>query len=96
MSYKISLYVDDIRNAPEGWACSRTYQSTISLFETGWFEIDKLSLDHDLGEEKTGYDIAKYIVENNIKINEIFLHTANPVGRDNMYQLLTRYGYKVN
>jgi hypothetical protein len=31
------------------------------------------------------------MVENNIKVPVIFIHTANPVGRDNMKQLLGRY-----
>ena len=47
------------------------------------------------GEEKTGYDIAKYIVASNIKIKEGFkIHSANPIGRYNISQLLTHYGYQ--
>ena len=52
-----------------------------------------LDLDHDLGEEKTGYDICKFIVENQIPILGYTLHTMNPVGRQNMKQLLSHYGY---
>ena len=46
-----------------------------------------------MGEEKTGYDICKFIVENQISILGYALHTMNPVGRQNMYQLLSHYGY---
>ena len=56
---------------------------------------DIISLDHDLGEDKTGYDIAKYIVENQIKVGAVAIHSANPVGKFNINQLLTHYGYKV-
>ena len=44
---------------------------------------------------ETGYEVAKFIVEygfeNNIWPNEIYFHTDNPVGRKNMYQLLSHY-----
>ena len=56
---------------------------------------DIISLDHDLSEDKTGYDIAKYIVENQIKVGAVAIHSANPVGKFNINQLLTHYGYKV-
>ena len=55
-----------------------------------------LDLDHDLGETKTGYDICKFIVENELtKCGYIILHTQNPVGMANMKQLLSHYGYAV-
>lgn len=53
-----------------------------------------IDFDHDLGRRKTGYDIAKYIVENNIPIKGFRIHSMNPVGSKNIYELLTRYGYK--
>ena len=56
-------------------------------------EILYISFDHDLGEIKTGYDIAKYLVENEIKAY-YNIHSANPVGRFNIEQLLQHYGYE--
>lgn len=92
------LYVDDIR-FPEylhqigaNITVARTYQEAIDYIDMNY---DLVSLDHDLGEEKTGYDIAKYIVENQIKVGAIAIHSANPVGRFNMEQLLTHYGYNI-
>lgn len=52
-----------------------------------------VDFDHDLGENKTGYDVAKYIVENNIQNLDFYIHSMNPVGRDNIVQLLTHYGH---
>jgi hypothetical protein len=54
-------------------------------------QIDLLSLDHDLGDEKTGYDVAKFIVCEGIKIPHINIHSANPVGKENIRQLINRY-----
>ena len=91
------LYVDDIR-FPEYFhqigveiTVARTYDEAIQYLGD---EYDVISLDHDLGEDKTGYDIAKYIVENQIQLNGFRVHSANPVGRFNIVQLLTHYGYK--
>ena len=88
------LYVDDIR-FPEYFhqigaeiTVARTYDEAIQYIDNSY---DIISLDHDLGEEKTGYDICKYIIENNIKLDRVYIHTSNPVGRDNMKQLLERY-----
>ena len=40
----------------------------------------------------TGYDVCKWMVEHNIWPSvSITLHTANPVGRINMRQLINRY-----
>lgn len=89
------LYIDDLRNPPNilkqkyNIIICRTYKEAI-------YELDKkiyknIDLDHDLGEEKTGYDICKYIIEKQIPIDEVYIHTNNPVGKQNMYQLLHRY-----
>lgn len=91
------LYVDDIREPNIAQDdknlnvifIARTYKDAIK--ELNIYKYDIIDLDHDLGEEKTGYDICKYIVENNIRFDEIRIHTSNPVGRDNMIQLLERY-----
>ena len=65
------------------------YKEAITKLKKTRFSV--IDLDHDLGEEKTGYDICKYIIENNIHFDKIKIHTSNPVGRDNMIQLLQRY-----
>lgn len=90
------IWVDDIRKPtiPQATWC-HNYDAAIEELKKIDNEQVILCLDHDLGEEKTGYDIAKYIVENNIPISLIQIHSANPVGRANMNQLLTHYGYKV-
>lgn len=84
------LYVDDIRNPiSNSWNVARNYREAITLIENN--NIQFLSLDHDLGERKTGYDIAKFIVEKGIEIKQINIHSANPVGRDNIIQLIKHY-----
>lgn len=51
--------------------------------------------DHDLGEEKTGLDCAKYLVEVCIKYNlplpAYTCHSSNPAGRENILSYLNSY-----
>ena len=90
------LWIDGKKSAPEPFRHCRNYESaiaSINYFSTCEGGIDFISFDHDLGEEKSGYDIAKYIVENNIPIKAFSCHSMNPVGKKNIEELLTHYGY---
>ena len=92
MNNMINLYLDDLRDCPEGFTIARTVEEAIYYLEN--FIVKVLSLDHDLGmDEKgkllpTGYDLVKYMCENGLRADRIYLHTDNPVGRTNMYETL--------
>lgn len=103
---KTLLWVDDARNpmeddwmnfSPIGRNCkviwAQSYQEAIDFLEKEW--PDAICLDHDLGEEKDGYDIAKYIVNRCIddgrKLPLFASQSANPVGRENILGLLKNY-----
>ena len=81
------LWLDDVRNAPEGWVHVRTPDEAIHLLRSG--EVEEISLDHDLalvdgdGREITGYDVLTWI-ENELglgpgtfQIPTIHVHSAN-------------------
>lgn len=38
---------------------------------------------------KTGYDCALWLIENDLKINDYFCHSANPIGRKRINDLLS-------
>ncbi len=82
-------YLDDMRPCPQGFVPAKSYDECVNLLLAN--DITVISLDHDLGEEKTGYDVAKFMVENNIFPDKIYTHSANPVGVANIYQLLNHY-----
>ena len=92
----MNLYLDDLRDCPEGFALARNIEECISLLKTNHVHI--LSLDHDLGMDAggnllpTGYDLVKWICEFHeeyqLSIERVHLHTDNNVGRDNMYHTL--------
>ena len=42
----MKVYLDDVRQAPEGWVRTYTVAETIELLKTG--EVVELSLDHEI------------------------------------------------
>ena len=92
----INIFMDDNRHCPDNFTLARTATECSILLRNN--DVNILSLDHDLADpnDNTGYDLCKWLVEQGIEApqiypKEIFLHTGNGVGRDNMYQLLNRY-----
>jgi len=88
----INLYVDDLRDCPEGFVIARNVDEAIYFLEN--YKINILSLDHDLGADSegnllpTGYDLVKMFCERGYFAKKIYLHTDNGVGRENMYHTL--------
>ena len=76
--------------------CVRDYKSMIDLLKEFRANNDQviLDLDHDLGTKKSGYDVCKWIVENEYPIIAFHIHSMNAVGVLNMKQLMKRYGYE--
>ena len=92
----INVFLDDLRACPDNFTLAKDASGCRVLMQNN--KVNILSLDHDLGEAdgKTGYDFCKWLVEigmddPNIYPKVIYLHTANGVGRDNMFKLLERY-----
>ena len=99
---KYFIWVDDERILPhyidgiaENFIVCKTYKQAINALDT-YCAIGNvyLDLDHDLGCRQNGYDIAKYIVENQMPLYGFSCHSFNPVGRKNIEDLLQHYGYK--
>lgn len=87
----MKLWLDDERKAPDrGWKVAKTCQEAISLLEEG--EVATISIDHDLGQIETGYDLAVWIegmaAEGKLKRLGWRVHSANPVGRKRIEQAM--------
>ena len=90
LSFGIRLFVDDLRDPKEYglddavWV--KSYGEAVDRLKTG--NVSWISFDHDLGEGKSGYDVAKYIEESvhegNMPCPEWQIHSANPTGRKNI------------
>lgn len=76
------LLIDDLRTIIGAVTC-RTYAEGIAALQATYW--DTLYLDHDLGEEKTGYDVMCFLEANPDRLpGKIKLVTSNPVGRERM------------
>lgn len=74
------LLIDDMRNIKAD-DIARTYQEGIEFLSKN--KYSHLWLDHDLGEEKTGYDIMCWLEEHQENLpDKIICISSNPVGRE--------------
>jgi hypothetical protein len=97
----MKLWIDDLRPSPGNkWNEARTSAEAISILQRwrdasarlhGVAPIWEISFDHDLGGEDTTRPVMLWMVENNVWPKRIFVHTANPVGRDWLVGVAKQY-----
>lgn len=101
------IFIDDERLPPAShdgdWLILRSLNEVMDYLDQLKKDTDILpeiiSFDHDLGEDQpSGYDIAKKLVELDMDGIMLFpdnftwlIHSENPVGRDNINELLRSY-----
>ena len=101
---KIKLWVDDIRPTPDGYTGFMTTNAALRFIYLNYMSIEEISLDHDAGDcAKDGGDYINILKEmqrlsrrkgfdfSHIKF---FLHSANPVGVQNMRAIIEDNGWK--
>lgn len=95
------LFLDDERfpaAKDTDFLIARSFEEAVAHMQTQGCPIF-ISFDHDLGLEKSGYDLAKYIVEQDLDSNLTFIpkeftfyvHSQNNVGAKNIQTYLTQY-----
>lgn len=85
----MKVFLDDLRSTPPGWVRAYWPTEVFDLLEAG--NVEELSLDHDLGDEKrgTGYDVVLWIeeavaVRGFVPPKIISVHSANLSARGKM------------
>lgn len=90
------ILVDDVRNFDVDHTF-RTGEAAIEFFKNQPADqvYDCIMLDHDLGDENAmnGYTVACWIIENNLKVKEIQIVSANPVGVRNIAAAFEKEGF---
>jgi hypothetical protein len=86
------VLIDDFRNFLNVDVIFRTAEAALEVL-TPKVRIEKLLLDHDLGEGMDGYEFIKIALERGIKPKVVDIVSANPVGRDNIGFILEVNGY---
>jgi len=98
------MYLDDLRTPVEEYDfVVRSYDEAVAVMKKHGIP-EFISFDHDLGVDehgrllKTGHDLAKWLVENDLNATfhlprnfSFKVHSQNPVGKENIISLLTSY-----
>lgn len=87
MNKKIRIWLDDVRPMPSNFNMwCKSYKEVIDIIQFN--RIEHISFDHDLGETKTGYDVAckieKLAYDDMIMPFTWEVHSSNPIGRKNI------------
>ena len=90
----MKLFVDDLRECPEGWELARTINEAIRILATGY--VEEVSLDYDIRCNhntkkphccETFEAVAYYIAKIDY-LPIIHYHTGNILGKQKMTDIL--------
>ena len=106
----IKVWIDDIREVPEGYTWCRSTNNALRFITQNKDYIELIDIDHDAGDyQKDGGDFISVLKElerlsrnprwapiykDLIKTWKFRLHSANPVGVQNMRAILQANGWK--
>jgi NAD+-processing family protein with receiver domain len=88
----MKVFMDDLRDTPDGWERTYNVEDTISLLRT--HEVTHLSLDNDLGDgQPEGYKVVDWLEETvycnpNFPMPEVTIHSANATRVEYMHRAL--------
>lgn len=86
----MKLWIDDLREPPEGWTWAKNSIDAIRYLDT--HEVEEVSFDHDLGGDDTTRPVVIILATFNWWPEICRVHTANPVGREYLEGMINRYG----
>jgi hypothetical protein len=93
------LWIDDLRLPPSaGWVWIKTSQEAMDFLLTADIEeLEEISFDHDLGEDKFGVSdtsrrVGYFLCEVNRFPQKVYVHSSNPVGVQYLKGMFDRYG----
>ena len=95
-----NLFIDDERDPVPGidTVIVRSFEEAVEVMcDMGC--PDFISFDHDLGEGKNGYDIAKWMIETDLDEEgnfipykfKFYVHSQNIIGKENIEKSIGKY-----
>jgi len=92
---KVKIWIDDIRQAPDGYVWIKTVNDFVDYVEkNGLKNVGLIDTDHDAGDYYDfGGDYIRcfdYLRMIGAKDLTIHIHSANPVGANNIRQIISR------
>ncbi|MEK7216089.1 MAG: cyclic-phosphate processing receiver domain-containing protein [Chloroflexota bacterium] len=98
---EIKLFVDDLRDPPEGWHLARTVTEAIRVLATAPVRVAEVSVDHDITHDgrdcpETFEPVVRYIalMPPGTRPDKAVIHTANVVQAGKLKQILADAGIK--
>lgn len=88
------LYIDDVRDVPDGYDLARTSDEAIRMIERqmdAGVPYTYISFDHDLGGDDTTRRVVMWMIEHEHPTIGWNVHSANPVGMEWLAGTLSRY-----
>lgn len=86
----MKIWHDDVRHPPSGWKWLTNNRATKSFLRR--YDVEAISLDHDLGGKETGLDLVEWMVEHNHLPESIHIHSWNAPGAKRMADTLKSAG----
>lgn len=88
----MKVILDDRRYVPSNspYNVVRNYEDCVEFIRL-FKKLSFISLDYDLGEAKTGYDVLVYMAENNIEVKHINIHSDHSVGVPKMSEYVRKH-----
>ena len=88
----MKVILDDRRYVPSNspYNVVRNYEDCVEFIRLVK-KISFISLDYDLGEAKTGYDVLVYMAENDIEVKHINIHSDHSVGVPKMSEYVRKH-----
>ncbi|MBB5413952.1 hypothetical protein HDG34_007935 [Paraburkholderia sp. HC6.4b] len=97
--FSYRMFIDDIRDPIDAdWRIARTSAEAIAMLEDLGCPSE-ISFDHDLGGDDTAMFVVRRLIDRDLDAGGTFIpatfiysiHSANPVGRENIQGLLSQY-----
>lgn len=92
----MKIWLDDERRKPDSsWSHSRSSAEAIhalDIYRQMKMKVEAISFDHDLGGDDTSRKVILWMCEHDYWPEVVYVHTANPVGREWIVGMCERYG----
>lgn len=88
----MKLWVDDEREPPDAtWHTAQSARHALEALMAHEGRIKTVSLDHDLGDGPTGYDLLKTLEQYQVPLPaDMRIHSQSPPGREAMEAVIAR------
>lgn len=92
----MKIWLDDLRTKPNyEWKHFTTSEDAIralKVYKAFGVRIEAISFDHDLGGDDTTRPVILWMIEHEFWPKQVYVHTANPVGREWLVGMTEAYG----